>query len=86
MELLLDTHVLVWCDGRNRKLSAAAASAIADPANQIFVSAASAWEIAIQQRAGRLAFSISPSQAIAKNGFANLDISIEHAEAAAALH
>jgi PIN domain nuclease of toxin-antitoxin system len=85
MDLLLDTHVFLWWDASDRQLGAACSAAIADPANRIFVSAASIWEIAIKQRVGRLSFTGSPAQAVARNGFLPLPISGEHAEAAAAL-
>ena len=50
MRLLLDTHALLWWFTNDPKLSATAQSAIADTDNTIFVSAASAWEIATKQR------------------------------------
>ncbi|MFN7899050.1 MAG: type II toxin-antitoxin system VapC family toxin [Synechococcaceae cyanobacterium] len=52
--LLLDTHALLWWLVEPEKLSALAYSAINDPAATIFVSAASAWEIATQGRQGKL--------------------------------
>ena len=85
MDLLLDTHAFLWWDASDRQLGAACAAAIADPANRVFVSAASIWEIAIKHRAGRLSFTGSPSQAVTRNGFLPLSISGEHAETAAAL-
>jgi PIN domain nuclease of toxin-antitoxin system len=85
MDLLLDTHAFLWWDASDPQLGAACSAAIADPANRIFVSAASIWEIAIKQRAGRLSFTGAPSQAVARNGFLPLPISGQHAEAAAAL-
>ncbi len=85
MELLLDTHAFLWWDASDPQLGAACVAAIADPGNRVFVSAASVWEIAVKQRAGRLHFTGSPSQAIVRNGFLPLPIAGEHAEAAAAL-
>jgi PIN domain nuclease of toxin-antitoxin system len=85
MDLLLDTHAFIWWDASNGQLSAAAAAEIGDPANRVYVSAASIWEIAIKQRLGRLSFTGSPSRAVARNGFLSLPISGEHAEAAATL-
>jgi PIN domain nuclease of toxin-antitoxin system len=85
MDLLLDTHVFLWWDRSDRRLGASASSEISEPANRIFVSAASVWEIAIKRQLGRLAFNGSPSDAIAKNGFHPLPVSGEHAEAAAIL-
>lgn len=51
--LLLDTHAYVWAITDPDQLSAAARSAIADPANQLLVSAASLWEMAIKHRSGK---------------------------------
>lgn len=54
MRLLLDTHVLLWWWTDNASLSKEARSAIADSASEVYVSAASAWEIASLRRLGRL--------------------------------
>ncbi len=54
MRLLLDTHVLLWSANEPERLSAAARSAITDGDNEIFVSAVSAWEIAVKQSIGKL--------------------------------
>lgn len=74
MELLLDTHVFLWWEANAPDLSPAAKRAIGDSANQIFVSAASVWEIETKRRTGKLAFAGSPSGAIGKNGFFELPI------------
>ncbi len=55
---------------------------IADPTNQVFVSAASVWEIAIKRGLGKLTFPGSPSAAIGKNGFFELPILPMEAELA----
>lgn len=85
LDLLLDTHVFIWWDSRNAALGSAAATAITDPENRIFVSSASVWEIAIKLRLGRLTFTGSPSAAIGSNGFTSLPILPEQAEASAGL-
>jgi PIN domain nuclease of toxin-antitoxin system len=54
VRLLLDTHVLLWALAEPRRLSARAADLIKSPTNALVVSAASAWEIAIKHRLGRL--------------------------------
>lgn len=51
--LLLDTHAYVWAVTAPHLLSDRAATTIADPANTLLVSAASAWEMAIKHRAGK---------------------------------
>lgn len=54
MKVLLDTHALLWfCEG-NPTLSPSARQAIEDPANERYVSHASAWEIAIKSSLGKL--------------------------------
>jgi len=50
--ILLDTHTLLWLVSTPDQLSANAREAISDPAREIAVSAASAWEIAIKTRLG----------------------------------
>jgi PIN domain nuclease of toxin-antitoxin system len=54
MQLLLDTHALLWWFTDDDRLSSTARNLIADESNDIFVSAASAWEIATKQRLGKL--------------------------------
>jgi PIN domain nuclease of toxin-antitoxin system len=48
MNLLLDTHTFLWLVEGGPKLSAAAQAALADPANELYLSAASVWELAIK--------------------------------------
>lgn len=54
MRLLLDTHTVMWAYSDVPKLSAVAVNLILDPANTIFVSAASHWELAIKVSTGKL--------------------------------
>jgi PIN domain nuclease of toxin-antitoxin system len=54
MRLLLDTHALIWWWTNDVQLSARARAAIASFDNEVFVSAASAWEISTKQRIGKL--------------------------------
>lgn len=51
MRLLLDSHVFVWAKTAPLRIKPAAIEAIVDPANEVFVSVASAWELWI--KAGR---------------------------------
>lgn len=55
MSILLDTNALLWLVSDPDRIEADALSALADPVNEVYVSAASAWEIAIKTRLGRLA-------------------------------
>lgn len=54
MRLLLDTCTFLWVVGGAKELSAGAREAVVDPANEVFLSAVSAWEIAVKNRLGRL--------------------------------
>ena len=54
MKLLLDTHVLLWALSEPARLVDRVAAAIIDPENEVVVSAASAWEMAIKQSTGKL--------------------------------
>jgi PIN domain nuclease of toxin-antitoxin system len=74
VNLLLDTHVFLWWDRQDSALNEHARDAIEDPRNNIFISAASVWEIAIKRRLGKLAFRGSASSAIGANGFHELPI------------
>lgn len=83
MKLLLDTHVLIWWDG-GAPLSRAAVRAIRD-ADQVFVSAASAWEVAIKQALGKVTTTRGVDVAARESGFDELPVTFEHAEALRAL-
>lgn len=83
MNLLLDTHALLWwVDGQS--LSDTATSAIADPDNLVFVSAATVWEIGIKVSIGKLRVPAGLADAIAED-FSPLPIGVDHAWAAGAL-
>ncbi|MGO8798042.1 MAG: type II toxin-antitoxin system VapC family toxin [Roseiarcus sp.] len=89
MRLLLDTNALLWWLAGDEALSAVAKSAIADEGAGIFVSAASAWEIATKHRIGKLsgvaAIVADLEGAIVDHGFVGLPISIRHGQIAGAL-
>lgn len=53
MRLLLDTHAFVWAVTAPAELSGRARELIEDPSNELFVSAASAWEISTKHRLGK---------------------------------
>jgi PIN domain nuclease of toxin-antitoxin system len=54
MRILLDTHVWLWWNSEPHKLSQRVLSAIADSSNEVFLSEASVWEMAIKNRIGKL--------------------------------
>jgi PIN domain nuclease of toxin-antitoxin system len=58
MRVLLDTHAVIWWVDQDSRLSAASHAAIATPANELLVSAATVWEIAIKVGIGRLSLSM----------------------------
>ena len=60
MNRLLDTCTFLWLIAGDPRLSTASAQVIADPANGCFLSAASAWEIAVKFLAGKLPLPRSP--------------------------
>ncbi|HKS89111.1 MAG TPA: type II toxin-antitoxin system VapC family toxin [Stellaceae bacterium] len=89
MRLLLDTHAVLWWFLGDVSLSAPARGAIADPGNDTFVSAASAWEIATKYRIGKLpraVFLMADFAAmVAEQRFGELPISIRHGHLAGSL-
>ena len=54
MRLLLDTHVLLWALANAPELGSRVRDLILDPANTVFVSIASLWEITVKRRVGKL--------------------------------
>jgi PIN domain nuclease of toxin-antitoxin system len=78
--LLLDTEVLIWWDTNDKRLGQKARASIQD-ADDVFVSAASAWEISIKSALGKLQAARQPSEAVADAGFQSLPVTFEHAEA-----
>jgi PIN domain nuclease of toxin-antitoxin system len=84
VRLLLDTHALLWWladEGLNDR----AREAIADPANLVAVSAASAWEISIKKALGKLAVPDDLEQQVQAGGLVPLPIGIAHGIAAGRL-
>lgn len=80
MRLLLDTHTLIWALSEPGRLSPAARALIEDSANEVFTSAASAWEIAIKAGLGKIDFPLEDlSREMEAAGFIELPVSIRHA-------
>jgi len=76
---LLDTHALLWWLADDIRLADAARAAIADSANDAFVSAASAWEIAIKARLGKVSMPDDLGEQLAANSFTPLPVQLTHA-------
>ena len=89
MRLLLDTHALLWWLAGDEALSDTARGAIGDPDNEIFVSAAAAWEIATKYRLGKLPggaiVAVDIAQAVASQGFIELPINMRDGQTAGGL-
>jgi PIN domain nuclease of toxin-antitoxin system len=80
VRLLLDTHVLLWWLADDRKLPKPAREIIAKPDNDVLVSSASVWEVAIKVALGRIEVELDDLEdAIARNGFRSLPIGFRHA-------
>ena len=89
MQVLLDTHALVWFLSGDKQLSAAARAVIEDENNPVLVSIACLWEIAIKASLGKLLltdpFSVLFPAELANNGIDLLGISVAHTTAVASL-
>ena len=85
MRILIDTHVFLWWDQQLRRLSHPLRAAIEDEANQIVVSAATVWEIAIKRAIGKLRFDRPIVAAVLALGFEILPVAGAHAEHAGSL-
>ena len=79
MNLLLDTHVLIWVFSQDSSLSQTATEAIRDGRNLVFVSAVTAWEIAIKKAVGKLRVPGNYQEGLRRYRFTPLDITTEHA-------
>lgn len=77
--LLVDTHAVLWWLADDPALSRAARDAIADPANEPLVSAASIWEIAIKRSLGKLDAPDDLPETVLREGFSWLPIGAAHA-------
>ena len=83
MNLLSDTHSFIWSFSNTKKLSQTAAQAFKNPANQIFLSVASVWEMQIKIALGKMVFNdtleniLSEQQTV--NGVQILPVQLAHA-------
>ena len=83
MKAILDTHTFLWWNMDDAQLSRAAREFISDGRNEIFLSAASAWEIAIKYARGRLTLPEAPrlyvAERMSRHRFKPLPVEISHA-------
>lgn len=89
MNLLLDTHVWLWSLTAPEKIAAETIDLMSDMENQLFFSAASAWEIAIKYRIGKLPLPEPPEQFVParlnRDGILSLPVEDRHALAVSEL-
>ena len=89
MRLLIDSHVIVWWVDRDNLLSSDAHAAVADPSNDLLISAATIWEISIKTSLGKLSLSLAyrqwMDQAIQNLRAAILPVTVEYADVQAGL-
>ena len=82
MRYLLDTHAFLWFVLDDKRISTKAKSIIADSENEIYFSAASAWEMAIKTKLARLKFKGELGsfiiEQLSTNSFVPLSITISH--------
>lgn len=64
MKILLDTHIWLWMNGSKERLTESARDHLVDPGNELYLSAASSWEIGIKFAAGKLRLPESPERYI----------------------
>lgn len=80
--MLLDTHVFLHWVNDDPRLTVAARRAIADAANECFLSMASCWELSIKSSLGKLKLASSVEQFVpeqlAANGFTLLNLTLRH--------
>ena len=89
MTFLLDTHTLLWWLEGSSKLGPQANAVISNPKSGVWISAATAWEIAIKAGLGRLDLGEPPEvclpRELARSGFLPLPVTFEHALAVRSL-
>lgn len=81
MNLLLDTHVLLWWMDDNPALSKHARDLISEGENFVYISAVVVWEIRIKQALGKLKIPGNFRRVLDEQPFETLDITVEHAHA-----
>lgn len=84
MRILLDTHTLIWALDDPTQLSGAATTALQDPANDLLLSAATVWELAIKIGQKKLTLSLPyrdwMTKAIADLTLTLLPVTVDYAD------
>ncbi len=78
MRYLLDTHIFLWWLSGDKKLNQKTVELIKNPQNQIFVSVASAWEISIKRKIGKISLKTTIEECFKTSSFMILDITLNH--------
>lgn len=81
MKLLLDTHILLWAANDPQRLSEATRALLLEPANTLYFSAVSLWEIVIKRGLGRSDLIVDPHRLrrlLLVNGYTELAVTSEH--------
>ena len=84
MKYLIDTHILIWHGNNNPALKPPVLALLNDPANEILVSHASLWEMAIKISLGKLTLGFPISQlesTLQQNGFQLFPFDFPHYQA-----
>ena len=84
MRLLLDSHVFLWWKAADPRLSPARVRAIAE-AEEVYVSAATAWELGLKVSLGKLRLPESVEDGILASGFSELPVHFRHTREAVVL-
>ncbi len=79
MRILLDSHTLLWWMGDPAKIAAKTRSMIADPANDVFASAASIWELGLKVSKGKLRLPLAFHETLGVHGIRTLPFTAPHA-------
>lgn len=80
MRLLPDTHAFLWLLADDERLSARASELLTDPANDVLLSAAVVWEVAVKRSLGKLDAPDDFAGVILEAGAGSLAITVEHAQ------
>lgn len=89
MRLLLDTHAFLWWNEASPRLSRRVRQLLSDPENRLYLSAASAWEMALKVQSGKLGLPAAVSVYIPARlnhyGIEALTVTLDHVLASSAL-
>jgi len=82
VRLLLDSHVIVWWGAFPARLRPETEAALRSPANEVFLSAASVWELGLKVARGKLSLPADYAARLLAAGFEELPVTVAHADRA----